>query len=80
MARAYTGASSTGRLFLKITAEGAEHIYAARAASPELQQQRFDVGRGLKANYFTFELFNRDGDDFEIDSVTFVAAEFKRRI
>lgn len=78
--RAYVGASSTGRMFLKVVAEGKEYIYAARAAGGEMQQQRFDVGRGLKANYFTFELFNRDGGDFELDSVTFVAAEFKRRI
>ena len=50
------------------------------AASPEMAQMRFDVGRGLQANYFTFELFNKNGGDFEIDSVSFFAAEFKRRI
>ena len=80
MISAYVGASSTGKLYLKITVEGKEYIYAARDSSPEIQQQRFDVGRGLAGNYFTFELFNKNGADFEIDSATFVAADFKRRV
>lgn len=80
MSRAYVGASSTGKLYLKVIAGGKEYLYAARAASPEMAQMRFDVGRGLQANYFTFELFNKNGGDFEIDSVSFFAAEFKRRI
>lgn len=80
MTRAYVGASSTGKLYLKIVADGKEYLYAARSSSAEIAQQRFDVGRGLQANYFTFELFNKDGGDFEIDSVSFFAAEFKRRI
>lgn len=80
MSRAYIGASAAGKMYLKIIAEGNEYIYAARDASSELQQQRFDVGRGIKGNYFTFELFNKNGADFELDSVTFVAADFKRRI
>jgi hypothetical protein len=80
MTRAYVGASSTGALYLKVIAGGAEHVYAARSSSAELAQQRFDVGRGIKGNYFTFELFNKNGGDFEIDSVSFFAAEFKRRI
>jgi hypothetical protein len=80
MTRAYVGASSTGALYLKVIAGGVEHVYAARSSSAELAQQRFDVGRGIKGNYFTFELFNKNGGDFEIDSVSFFAAEFKRRI
>lgn len=80
MTRAYVGASSTGKLYLKIIADGKEYLYAARSSSTEIAQQRIDVGRGLQANYFTFELFNKDGGDFEIDSVSFFAAEFKRRI
>lgn len=80
MSRAYIGASAAGKMYLKIIAEGNEYIYAARDASSELQQQRFDVGRGIKGNYFTFELFNKSGGAFELDNVTFVAADFKRRI
>ncbi len=80
MERAYIGGSSTGKMYLKIIAEGKEYIYAARDASGETQQQRFDVGRGIRGNYFTFELFNKNGGAFELDNATFVAADFKRRI
>lgn len=81
MTRAYVGASSTGVLLLKIiTATGAEHIYTARASAAFQREQRFDVGRGIQANYFTFELFNKNGCDFELDSVAFFAADFNRRI
>ena len=81
MTRAYVGASSTGTLLLKITTgDGAEYIYAARDAAEFMRQQRFDVGRGLQSNYFTFELFNQAGCDFELDSVEFFAADFSRRI
>lgn len=79
LSRAYVGASSTGKLYLRVTANGQTYTYAARDFSPEAQQQRFDVGRGLQATYFTFELLN-EGADFEIDGVSFFAAEFKRRI
>ncbi len=80
MISAYVGASSTGKLYLKIISESGEYIYIARSSSGRIQQQRFDIGRGLAGTYFTFELFNKNGGDFEIDSVTFVAADFKRRI
>jgi hypothetical protein len=80
MARAYVGASSAGKLLLRVTADGITYTYEARDFSTTAAQQRFDVGRGLQANYFTFELVNQDGADFEIDGVSFFAAEFKRRI
>lgn len=80
LSRAYVGASSTGTLYLKVTANGQKFIYSARASSPGMKQQRFDVGRGLQATYFTFELFNKNGGNFEIGSVSFMAAEFIRRI
>jgi len=80
MTRAYVGASSTGALYLKIIANGTEYVYQARASSAQAKQQRFDVGRGLKGTYFTFEIFNKDGGDFELDSVSFFAAEFIRRV
>jgi hypothetical protein len=78
--RAYVGVSSKGTMYLKVTANGTEYIYAARTSSTELKQQRFDVGRGLQATYFTFELFNKNGGDFEIDNVSFFAIDFTRRV
>lgn len=76
---AYVGMSSAGELFLKVTAEGAEYIYRARDYDEHLQIQRFDTGRGLRANYLQFELYS-DGADFDISSVEFLAVPLSRRI
>lgn len=76
----YVGTSSGGKLFVKVLAEGEEYLYQARDGSEELQVQRFDLGRGLRANYLEFELYNTDGDDFELASVEFVAVPLSRRI
>lgn len=77
---AYLGASSTGQLFMKVVVEGQEYLYAARASSEELKVQRVDLGRGLRANYLEFELYNADGDDFELADVEFVVVPLNRRI
>lgn len=77
---AYVGVSSTGAMVLKAIVEGATYHYTARDSSPNMQQQRIDLGRGLRANYFTFQLFNSDGADFEIDSIAFTPLASARRI
>ncbi len=79
MISAWFGASSSGRLFLRGVAEGEEYVYAARDSSEELQEQRVDIGRGLRANWFTFQLYSADGDDFELASVEFTALPLSRR-
>lgn len=76
----YAGTSSGGKLFVKVLVEGQSYLYEARDASGELQVQRFDLGRGLRANYLEFELYNADGDDFELASVEFAAVPLSRRI
>jgi hypothetical protein len=76
----YLGASSTGKLFVKVLAEGEEYLYEARDSSEHIQSQRVDLGRGLRANYLEFELYNADGDDFELASVEFAAVPLTRRI
>lgn len=77
---AYLGLSAGGKLFLKVTVEGKEYIYAARDGSEQMQTQRVDLGRGLRANYLHFELYNNDGCDFELDSVEFSVVPLSRRI
>jgi len=77
---AYLGVGSSGTMYLKLTVEGEEYIYAARADSAEMQTQRVDLGRGIRANYLRFELFNSDGCDFELDSVEFAVVALSRRI
>ena len=77
---AYVGVSSTGKLVLKVIADGAEYDYVARDSSEYMQTQRFDTGRGLRLNQLEFELYNQDGDDFELSSVEFAVLATKRRI
>lgn len=76
----YLGVASTGAMLLKVTAAGAEYIYEARSSGGDMATQRVDTGMGLKANYFTFEMFNNNGCDFNLDSVEFKSVTLKRRI
>ena len=68
------------RTFLKVLAEGQEYTYAQRGYDEQLQVQRFDTGKGLRVNWLEFELYNADGDDFELASVEFAAVPLSRRI
>ena len=77
---AYLGISSSGVMYLKLTVEGSEYIYKARDYNTEMQVQRVDLGKGVRANYLRFELYNGDGCDFELDSANFNVVELSRRI
>lgn len=78
---AYVGVSGRGRLILKVIAEGQEYLYAARRYDEELQVQRFDLGKGLRANWLAFELHSPDGEDFDdMASVEFAVVPLNRRI
>lgn len=81
---AYIGAASNGRLYLKVrySDERGEHeyIYAARRDDTHQRTQKVDIGRGIKGHLINFELYNSDGADFELRSVTFVVADIKRRV
>lgn len=77
---AYIGVSSTGRMYLKLTIEGEEFIYSARDENEEMQVQRIDLGKGIRANYLRFEIYNSDGCDFELDSIEFNVVALSRRI
>lgn len=74
----YVGVSTTKALYLKVTAEGQTYTYQARSVSPKLQQQRFDPGKGLRANFFEFELIGKG--QVEISGVEFRAVPLSRRI
>ena len=81
MESAYIGVSSAGTMYLKvILKDGENYTYAARRSDGFQAQQRFDVGRGIRASHLTFELYNSDGCDFELNTVTFVAAELTRKV
>lgn len=77
----YINAASTGKLILKVVADGnPPYYYEARSSSEHLDNHRVDVGRGLKGNNWTFTLMNQDGDDFEIAHMEFVPVQGTRRI
>lgn len=76
----YVGISSTGALLLRVTVNGQAFTYVARAYDADMMAQRFDTGLGLRANYYTTELYNQEGADFELDTVQFRLVELSRRI
>lgn len=80
IASCYLGLSSSGTVFLKVIANDKEYLYAARSDDPYMATQRVDIGKGIRANYMTFELYNSDGCDFELSSVDFAAVALTRRI
>lgn len=75
----YAGVSSTGALFIRVGDGVNAYSYKARRSDDHLRVQRFDVGRGIRTNYFTFDLTS-DADAFELDSVTFHVLPTNRRI
>lgn len=78
---AYLGVSSTDTMYLKVVVNGGnEYIYRARRNDEFMKTQRIDTGKGLRANYFDFEIYNSDGSDFELDSVEFAPVQLSRRI
>lgn len=77
---AYFGMASDGTMLLRVLADGQEYTYKARNPSSELVEQRFDLGRGLKSNYFQFELMNQDGESFDLDTAKFMPIVLERKI
>lgn len=77
---AYIGVASDGAMVLKVSANGDDYFYSARANDTHRKTQRFDVGKGLRANYFELELLNTDGCDFDLSSIEFAAVTLSRRI
>ena len=75
----YVGVSSSGKLLLRVGDGKNTYTYMSRRADAELRVQRFDPGRGLRTNYFTFDLVG-EGEAFELDNVTFNVAASNRKI
>lgn len=77
----YVGTKATdGRLFLKVETAQGEFTYEARRTDEEMATQRFDLGRGLRDNWFEFTLVAEDVTAFELDNVEFKPVTSKRRI
>lgn len=78
---AYVGVAADGQLWLRVQVDGGtSYTYQARSVNAAQQVQRFDFGKGLKGSYYTFELFNKDGSDFDLDKIEFMPVALSRRI
>ena len=76
----YIGVSSSGHLWLKITANGEETLYRTVASNTYTATQRIKPAKGIRATHMTFELFNDNGADFDIASIEFEPAILSRRV
>lgn len=78
---AYLGAASTDLLSLKVgTSSNQSYTYPARSFSEKLDVVRVDTGKGLKSNWYEFEVGNVSGCDFQLESASFAPTVSSRRI
>lgn len=76
----YLGATNSGGLILKVRHDGrGEVYYKINKYTNNLQTQKIDIGKGLMARYFQFELII-DASDFDMESIEFLPMEIKRKI
>jgi len=76
----YAGISAEKRMGLDVTVEGSTYIYFIRDYDTKLQQQRFDLGRGLRANWYKLRLYNTEGGAFDLADFTLMPQASTRRI
>lgn len=76
----YLGVGSDGSMYLKVDADEQTYVYEMRNNSEAIENHRVDVGKGLQGNYWNFTLMNRDGADFDLDSIQFEPIVSSRRI
>lgn len=77
----YIGASSGAELELRVAVpEGQEYEYLARSYSSDMAVHRVDTGRGLRANWYGLSVYNTQGAEFVIASVSFAVVALGRRI
>ncbi|AEF89717.1 hypothetical protein DelCs14_2705 [Delftia sp. Cs1-4] len=74
----HAGVSATGQLYVRIGDGQQTHTYRARRVDAAQRVQRFDPGRGLAANYFTFDLVGEGAA--ELDNIVFGVVAGQRRI
>lgn len=81
MPACYLGAASDTPMELRVTTPDQEdYRYEARSSSTELRIQRVDPGKGLRANWYDLSIYNTEGSDFTLASVSFAPVASGRRI
>ena len=77
----YIGVASETPMELRVsTPDDEDYRYEARSSSTSLRIQRIDPGKGLRANWYDLSLYNTEGSDFTLASVSFAPVESGRRI
>lgn len=77
----YVGCSSDTPIELRVsTPDDEDYRYETRSINASLQIQRIDLGRGLRSNWYALSLYNTEGSDFTLASVSFAPVASGRRI
>jgi hypothetical protein len=74
----YVGCETKNKLQLAVYSSNEEFSYTTRGYNEELQQQRFDVGRGLRANWFGLRLSGVGAAD--VATLSCMVSDTARRI
>jgi len=81
---AYLGITNDERVLLKTISINngvkKEHWYEAKSYNTALDTTRIQMGKGVKAKYWQFEISNIDGEIFELESFELLPLILKRRI
>jgi hypothetical protein len=75
----YVGMSSSGKTVLKVESDGRTYYYTARDSTELMKTHRFELGRGLRSNFYGFTLV-ATGKTFDLHNIEFFPLELKRRL
>lgn len=77
--KVYFGVTSTGDMRLKVvTRDGIERVYMIDRMGDGYSELGTAIGRGVKSRYWTFDLYNMNGGDAEIESIEFYPVVLSR--
>lgn len=76
----YMGVAADKSMYLKIVSGGREFLYVSRTSNANMMQQRVDPGLGLRSTYYSFEVYNQQGSDFDLESIEFIPIKLSRRV
>lgn len=81
MPAAYLGVASDEPMLLRVEIPTGDYYdYEARSSDTSLMVQRVDTGRGLRENWFGLSVYNVEGSDFTLASISFAPVAAGRRI
>jgi hypothetical protein len=77
--RAYMGFSNAGDMHLKIVVPGGqEYVYRFNGTPAGQTEALAKIGRGIVSRYFTFDLYNYEGGEVELERIEFSPLYMRR--